>query len=234
MYINKILADPPHPPPNPIPIEPSRFDSGSTGRDPELLVFGGPTRLLRPISKDGRPFAPREVKESLCVEKKDKNRGGEGEGEGEEEEKPDEGGKEEWCRTQNGEDRGWENYNSIEELGYSQPGFCKADQIGPNGIKLGRARFVIRMAPKKGNSEDIGWQHGTALGSRHNYKYNYCDHTRQGGGVSRLKKHLAVKRLMVEYLKDVRVEAVRKRADREMQERIISGRQRDEDDDDEL
>ncbi|MQM13850.1 hypothetical protein Taro_046777 [Colocasia esculenta] len=108
------------------------------------------------------------------------------------------------------------------------------------------------MAPKKGNNEDIGWQHGTALGSRHNYKYNYCGHTEQGGGVSRLKKHLAggrlagyhdvqgcksvpaeVKRLMIEHLKGVRADTQRKRADREMQERIISGRQRDEDDDDE-
>ncbi|MQL85336.1 hypothetical protein Taro_017846 [Colocasia esculenta] len=38
---------------------------------------------------------------------------------------------------------------------------------------------------------------------------------------------------MVEHLKGVWAETVRKRADREMQERIISGRQRDEDDDDE-
>ncbi|MQL96777.1 hypothetical protein Taro_029452 [Colocasia esculenta] len=108
------------------------------------------------------------------------------------------------------------------------------------------------MAPKKDNSEDIGWQHGTALDSRHNYKCIYCGHTGQGGGISRLKKHLAggrlaeyhdvqgcksvpteVKRLMVEHLKGVRAETVRKRADREMQERIISGRQRDEDNDDE-
>ncbi|MQL75939.1 hypothetical protein Taro_008327 [Colocasia esculenta] len=108
---------------------------------------------------------------------------------------------------------------------------------------------------KKGNSEDIGWQDGTALGSRHNYKCNYCGHTGQGGGVSRLKKHLAggrlagyhdvqgcksmpteVKRLMIEHLKGVRAETVtvRKRANKEMQERIISRRQRDEDDDDEL
>ncbi|MQM13992.1 hypothetical protein Taro_046919 [Colocasia esculenta] len=78
------------------------------------------------------------------------------------------------------------------------------------------------MAPKKGNSEDIGWQYGTMLGSRHNYKCNYCGHTGQGGGVSRLKKYLTggllaryhdvqgcksvpseVKRLMVEHLKGV-------------------------------
>ncbi|MQL87971.1 hypothetical protein Taro_020536 [Colocasia esculenta] len=110
----------------------------------------------------------------------------------------------------------------------------------------------LKMAPKKATSEDIGWHHGTALGSRHNYKCNYCGHTRQGGGVSRLKKHLAggrlagyhdvqgcksvpaeVKRLMIEHLKGVRAETQRKRADRKMQERIISGRQRDEDDDDE-
>ncbi|MQM00727.1 hypothetical protein Taro_033466 [Colocasia esculenta] len=110
----------------------------------------------------------------------------------------------------------------------------------------------LKVAPKKGNSEDIGWQHGTALGSRHNYKCNYCGHTGQGGGVSCLKKHLAggrlagyhdvqgcksvpaeVKRLMIEHLKGVRAETIRKRADRDMHERIISGRQRDEDDDDE-
>ncbi|MQM04752.1 hypothetical protein Taro_037556 [Colocasia esculenta] len=91
------------------------------------------------------------------------------------------------------------------------------------------------------------------LGSRHNYKCNYYGHTRQEGGVSRLKKHLTggrlaryhdvqsyksmpseVKRLMVDHLKGVRAETVRKKkADREMQERIISRRQRDEDDDDE-
>ncbi|MQL92036.1 hypothetical protein Taro_024655 [Colocasia esculenta] len=69
---------------------------------------------------------------------------------------------------------------------------------------------------------------------------------------SRLKKHLAggrltryhdvqscklvpfeVKRLMVDHLKGVRAETARKKADREMQERIISRRQRDEDDNDE-
>ncbi|MQL91118.1 hypothetical protein Taro_023725 [Colocasia esculenta] len=112
--------------------------------------------------------------------------------------------------------------------------------------------YFTKMAPKKGNNEDIGWQHGTALGSRHNYKSNYCGHTGQGGGVSRLKKHLAggrlagyhdvqgcksvpaeVKRLMIEHLKGVRAETIRKRADKEMQERIISRRQRDEDVNDE-
>ena len=91
------------------------------------------------------------------------------------------------------------------------------------------------MAPKKAASEDIGWQHGTVIGNRHNYKCNYCGHTGQGGGVSRLKKHLAggrlagyhdvqgcksvpaeVKRLMIEHLKGVRAETVRKRADMEM------------------
>ncbi|MQL76143.1 hypothetical protein Taro_008536, partial [Colocasia esculenta] len=109
----------------------------------------------------------------------------------------------------------------------------------------------LKMAPKKATSEGIGWQHGTALGDRQNYKCNYCGHTGQGGGVSRLKKHLAsgrlagyhdvqgcksvsaeVKRLIIEHLKGVRAETQRKRADRDMQERIISGRQRDDDDDD--
>ncbi|MQL95014.1 hypothetical protein Taro_027672 [Colocasia esculenta] len=108
------------------------------------------------------------------------------------------------------------------------------------------------MAPKKGNNEDIGWQHGIALGSRHNYNCNYCGHTRQGGGISLLKMHLAggrlvgyhdvqgcksvlaeVQRLMVKHLKGVRAETVRKRANRVMQERIILGRHQDEDDDDE-
>ncbi|MQL70518.1 hypothetical protein Taro_002859 [Colocasia esculenta] len=124
--------------------------------------------------------------------------------------------------------------------------------IHPTPLKSTDALRIGTMAPKKGNSENIGWQHGTALGSRHNYKCNYCSYTGQGGGVSRLKKHLAggrlagyhdvqgcksvpveVKRLMIEHLKGVRAEMQRKRADREMQERIISGKQRDEDDDDE-
>ncbi|MQL69052.1 hypothetical protein Taro_001340 [Colocasia esculenta] len=108
------------------------------------------------------------------------------------------------------------------------------------------------MAPKK-DSDDIGWQHGVMLGSRHNFKCNYCSFTGQGGGVSRLKKHLAggrlagyhdvqgckmvpseVKKLMIEHLKHVRAETTRKRADKEMQERIISGRERDEDIEDEV
>ncbi|MQL87514.1 hypothetical protein Taro_020053 [Colocasia esculenta] len=65
----------------------------------------------------------------------------------------------------------------------------------------------------------------------------------QGGGVSRLKKHLPggrlagyhdlqgcksvhskVKRLMVDHLNGVWAETVRNKADKEMQERIISGR----------
>ncbi|MQL86739.1 hypothetical protein Taro_019272 [Colocasia esculenta] len=108
------------------------------------------------------------------------------------------------------------------------------------------------MAPKKG-SDDIGWQRDTMLGSRHNFKCNYCSFTRQGGGVSRLKKHFAggrlvgyhdvqgckmvlseVKRFMIDHLKHVRVETARKRADKEMQERIILGRERDEDIEDEV
>ncbi|MQL73402.1 hypothetical protein Taro_005759 [Colocasia esculenta] len=91
------------------------------------------------------------------------------------------------------------------------------------------------------------------LGSRHNFKCNYCSFTGQGGGVSRLKKHLAggrlagyhdmqgckmvpseVKKLMIEHLKHVRAETARKRADKEIQERIISGRERDEDIEDEV
>ncbi|MQM08677.1 hypothetical protein Taro_041537 [Colocasia esculenta] len=48
----------------------------------------------------------------------------------------------------------------------------------------------LKMTPKKGNSEDNGWQHETVLGSRHNYKCNYYGYTGQAGGVSRLKKHL--------------------------------------------
>ncbi|MQL79949.1 hypothetical protein Taro_012399 [Colocasia esculenta] len=68
------------------------------------------------------------------------------------------------------------------------------------------------MTPKKGNSEDIGWQHGTALGSY--YDVQGCKSV-----------PAEVKRLMIEHLKGVRVETIRKRADMEMQERIISGRQ---------
>ncbi|MQL91191.1 hypothetical protein Taro_023796 [Colocasia esculenta] len=112
--------------------------------------------------------------------------------------------------------------------------------------------LVLQMASKKG-SDDIGWQHGVMLGSRHNFKCNYCSFTGQGGGVSRLKKHLAggrlagyhdmqgckmvpseVKKLMIEHLKHVRPDTARKRADKEIQERIISGRERDEDIEDEV
>ncbi|MQL94876.1 hypothetical protein Taro_027538 [Colocasia esculenta] len=108
------------------------------------------------------------------------------------------------------------------------------------------------MAPKRG-SDDIGWQYGIMLENRHNFKCNYCDFTGQGGGVSRLKKHLAggplagyhdvqgcksvpreVKKLMIEHLKQVRAETARKKADKEIQERIISGRERDKDVDDEV
>ncbi|MQM11229.1 hypothetical protein Taro_044134 [Colocasia esculenta] len=102
-------------------------------------------------------------------------------------------------------------------------------------------------------SDDIGWQHGVMLENRHNFKCNYCDFTGQEGRVSRLKKYLAggrltgyhdvqgckmvpreVKKLMIEHLKHVRAETARKRADKEMQERIISGRERDEDIEDEV
>ncbi|MQL83680.1 hypothetical protein Taro_016184 [Colocasia esculenta] len=108
------------------------------------------------------------------------------------------------------------------------------------------------MAPKRG-SDDIGWQHGIMLENRHNFKCNYCGFTGQRGGVSRLKKHLAggrlagyhdvqgcklvlreVKKIMIEHLKQVRAETARKKADKEIQERIISGRERDEDVDDEV
>ncbi|MQL85332.1 hypothetical protein Taro_017849 [Colocasia esculenta] len=108
------------------------------------------------------------------------------------------------------------------------------------------------MAPKRG-SDDIGWQHGIMLENRHNFKCNYCGFVGQGGGVSRLKKHLAggrlagyhdvqgcksvpkeVKKAMSEHIKQVRTETARKKADKEIAERIISGRQRDEDDDDEV
>ncbi|MQL82444.1 hypothetical protein Taro_014927, partial [Colocasia esculenta] len=130
-----------------------------------------------------------------------------------------------------------------------------ADPLRPTPLSVGRdsakwdcALPIRRMAPKKDNTE---FQYGTMLGSRHNFKCNYCGHTRQGGGVSCLKKHFAggrltgyhdvrgcksvpseVKRLIVDHLKGVWAEIARKKADREMQKRIISGRQRDEDDDD--
>ncbi|MQL86917.1 hypothetical protein Taro_019457 [Colocasia esculenta] len=69
------------------------------------------------------------------------------------------------------------------------------------------------MAPKKGSSDDIGWQYGTMLDSRHNFKCNYCNFMGQGGGVSRDCK---------------------KEENKEMQERIISGWERDEDVEDEV
>ncbi|MQM08814.1 hypothetical protein Taro_041672 [Colocasia esculenta] len=62
--------------------------------------------------------------------------------------------------------------------------------------------------------------YGIMLENRHNFKCNYCGFTGQGGGVSLLKKHLA--------------KTARKKADKEIQERIISGRERDEDVDDEV
>ncbi|MQL69170.1 hypothetical protein Taro_001444 [Colocasia esculenta] len=43
-----------------------------------------------------------------------------------------------------------------------------------------------------------------------------------------------VKKLMIEHLKHVRAKTARKRADKEIQERIISGRERDEDIEDEV
>ncbi|MQL86131.1 hypothetical protein Taro_018670, partial [Colocasia esculenta] len=108
------------------------------------------------------------------------------------------------------------------------------------------------MASKKG-SDDIGWQHGVMLGSRHNFKCNYCSFMGQGGGVFCLKKHLTggrlagyhdvhgckmvpneVKKLMIEHLKHVQAETTRKRVDKEMQERIIPRRERDEDIEDEV
>ncbi|MQL87163.1 hypothetical protein Taro_019702 [Colocasia esculenta] len=106
----------------------------------------------------------------------------------------------------------------------SRPRTGRIERIGVNSIRHGcdPIRFVdptrsATMAPK-----DIGWQHVIALGSRHNYKCNYCHYTGQGGGDSCLKKYLAggrlagyhdvqgcksvpaeVKRLMVEHLKGV-------------------------------
>ncbi|MQL75067.1 hypothetical protein Taro_007448, partial [Colocasia esculenta] len=117
------------------------------------------------------------------------------------------------------------------------PVFGKANRIGPirdshdlpkpladRPIRAHRARFG--MPPKKGNSEDIGWQHGTSLGSGRLAGY----HDVQGCKSVPSK----VKWLMVEHLKGVRAETVTKKGDREMQDRIISRRQGDEDDDDEL
>ncbi|MQL91343.1 hypothetical protein Taro_023953 [Colocasia esculenta] len=124
-----------------------------------------------------------------------------------------------------------------------------------NASNQSSSKFKARkamMAPKRG-SDDIGWQHGIMLENRHNFKCNYCGFTGQGGGVSGLKKHLAggrlagyydvqgcksvpreVKKLMIEHLKQVRAETARKKADKEIQERIISERERDEDVDDEV
>ncbi|MQL74109.1 hypothetical protein Taro_006451 [Colocasia esculenta] len=138
----------------------------------------------------------------------------------------------------------------IGRIRFDPPRYADPPRSAP--FRYADALRIGTMAPKKAASEDIGWQYGTVMGNRHNYKCNYCGHTGQGGGVSHLKKHLAggrlagyhdvqgcksvptkVKRLMIEHLKGVRAESQRKKADREMQERIISGRQRDEDDDEE-
>lgn len=40
--------------------------------------------------------------------------------------------------------------------------------------------------------EDIAWQHGTMIGGdRRKIKCNYCGKEMHGGGVTRLKQHLA-------------------------------------------
>lgn len=43
-----------------------------------------------------------------------------------------------------------------------------------------------------GKGKDIGWEHGELVNSdSHHWKCNYCGIIRHGGGVLRLKQHLA-------------------------------------------
>ncbi|MQL90352.1 hypothetical protein Taro_022950 [Colocasia esculenta] len=76
-------------------------------------------------------------------------------------------------------------------LGQTRSGSAR---LGRAGLGIAGSDRGLKMAPKKG-FDDIRWQHGTMLGSRHNFKCNYCSFTGQGGGVSRLKKHIAGGRL---------------------------------------
>ena len=48
------------------------------------------------------------------------------------------------------------------------------------------------MPVHKGKIRDIGWEHGVIVdGNRFHWKCNWCGLVRYGGGVSRLKQHIA-------------------------------------------
>ena len=44
---------------------------------------------------------------------------------------------------------------------------------------------------KKESERDIGWEHGIMLSGRHQWKCKWCNMECKGGGVTRLKQHLA-------------------------------------------
>ncbi|XP_073106909.1 uncharacterized protein [Elaeis guineensis] len=47
------------------------------------------------------------------------------------------------------------------------------------------------MSKKKDQERDIGWDHGEMLSARHHWRCKWCNTEFKGGGVTRLKQHLA-------------------------------------------
>ncbi|MQL68848.1 hypothetical protein Taro_001130 [Colocasia esculenta] len=80
-------------------------------------------------------------------------------------------------------------------IGFDSPDTLKVSADGLRNALYSPDSQRSRPVTKYDSSDDIGWQHGTMLGSRHNFKCNYCSFMGQGGGVSRLNKHLAGNRL---------------------------------------
>ena len=98
---------------------------------------------------------------------------------------------------------------------------------------------------RRTQNDDIGWQHGIIVdNNRHFFKCNYCGHVGRGGGVSRLKKHLAggrtagyneihpcknvpkdIKILMSQHLKEAKIERQRKKIERDVVEWMTVGRE---------
>ncbi|XP_008783326.1 PHD finger protein EHD3-like isoform X2 [Phoenix dactylifera] len=81
-------------------------------------------------------------------------------------------------------------------------GFVKLEDSSGEGLitykRRKRARSssdagqVSHMPLHKGKIRDIGWEHGVIVdGNRFHWKCNWCGLVRYGGGVSRLKQHIA-------------------------------------------
>nr|XP_010905320.1 PHD finger protein EHD3 isoform X2 [Elaeis guineensis] len=81
-------------------------------------------------------------------------------------------------------------------------GFVKLEDSSGEGLitykrrKRGRSSSdacqVSNMPLHKGKNRDIGWEHGVIVdGNRFHWKCNWCGLVRYGGGVSRLKQHIA-------------------------------------------